>query len=102
MAFNLQPALEEKGAGWTDVLITFFVCATIAIVAIYVCIRFFNWKQYMYDQDIAQKNKKREWEIEDIKRKQFAEYLNKELDLLEEKKDKLEKINNYIQDLGKP
>ena len=28
----------------------------------------------MYDRDIEQKNKKREWEVEDIKREQNAEY----------------------------
>ena len=103
MASNLQPAIENKGAGWTDVLITFFVCATIAIVAIYACKQFFTWKRHVYYQDFAQKKQKREWEVEDIKREQVAEYRNKELDLLKEEKGKcLEKIDSYIQDLQKP
>ena len=103
MVSDYTPAIENKGAGWTDVIITIIVCATIAIVTIYGCKQFFTWKIHVYDQDIAQKKEKWEWEVADIKRKQVAEYRNKELDLLKEEKGKcLEKIDSYIQDLQKP
>lgn len=99
-AFVCQPLTEKAGANSYNDAITDKICGTLVILAAITVIAVLLWELIGFWTESSKAKRERAYQIEDVKRKQIAEYRNKELDLLKEDKEKcLSKLDDYLKSL---
>lgn len=102
---NIAPVVKEAyetGANWANVEIAKIICCSLVLIVAICVLGFLAWKQIDH---YARKNvdvRKREWEKEDINRKQKSDLIEKKLTKLDNDKDKyLSAIEEAISQFAK-
>lgn len=97
-----QPIIEKAETNCYNYGITDKICGTLVLIAGIAAITIVIWKLISFWAESSKAKRERKNTVEDVKREQIAAYRKKELELLEENKAKINKLNTYIQDLQKP
>lgn len=102
---NIAPVVKEAyeaGTNWANVEIAKIICCSLVLIVAICVLGFLAWKQIDHH---ARKNvdvRKREWEKEDIDRKQKSDLVEKKLTKLDNDKDKyLSAIEEAISQFAK-
>lgn len=75
------------------------ICGTIVIIIAIAAATIILWKLIGCITECCKDRRIRKSEVEDVKRKQIAEFRKEEFSLMETKEEKLGKLGEYIKDL---